>query len=139
MVPKVSRFETRAIPQSRELEWSPPSAHLWHTAGPMFGLMNTLQLQWAMLTFAGWVNRGQQDVVEYWQEAKRVSVSSWVADACSSLMCNAAASRPRPGQSTDLPVGEAIIVAWRRPYRVQATPRWDAEVLPPERAIAGHG
>ncbi len=34
--------------------------------------MNTLQLQFLMLIFAGWVNRGQQDVIEYLQEENRV-------------------------------------------------------------------
>jgi transposase InsO family protein len=38
----------------------------------MLGLMNTLQLQFLMLIFAGWVNRGQQDVIEYLQEENRV-------------------------------------------------------------------
>jgi len=30
--------------------------------------MNTLPLQFLMLIFAGWVNRHQQDVIEYLQE-----------------------------------------------------------------------
>jgi putative transposase len=34
--------------------------------------MNTLQLQFLMLVFSGWVNRGQQDVIEYLQEENRV-------------------------------------------------------------------
>jgi transposase InsO family protein len=34
--------------------------------------MNTLQLQFLMLIFAGWVNRSQQDVIEYLQEENRV-------------------------------------------------------------------
>jgi transposase InsO family protein len=34
--------------------------------------MNTLLLQFLMLSFAGWVNRGQQDVIEYLQEENRV-------------------------------------------------------------------
>jgi putative transposase len=34
--------------------------------------MNTMQLQFLILSFAGWVNRGQQDVVEYLQEENRV-------------------------------------------------------------------
>ncbi len=38
----------------------------------MLGLMNTLQLQFLMLIFAGWVNRGQQDVIEYLREENRV-------------------------------------------------------------------
>jgi hypothetical protein len=33
--------------------------------------MNTLQLQFLMLIFAGWVNRNQQDVIEYLQEENR--------------------------------------------------------------------
>ena len=34
--------------------------------------MNTLQLQFLMLIFAGWVNRSQQDIIEYLQEENRV-------------------------------------------------------------------
>ena len=34
--------------------------------------MHTRQLQFLMLTFAGWVNRGQQDAIEYLQEENRV-------------------------------------------------------------------
>ncbi len=34
--------------------------------------MNTLQLEFLMLIFAGWVNRSQQDVIEYLQEENRV-------------------------------------------------------------------
>jgi transposase InsO family protein len=34
--------------------------------------MNNLQLQFLMLIFAGWVNRGQQDVIEYLREENRV-------------------------------------------------------------------
>jgi len=34
--------------------------------------MNTLQLQFLILIFAGWVNRSQQDVIEYLQEENRV-------------------------------------------------------------------
>ena len=34
--------------------------------------MNTLQLQFLMLIFAGWVNRSQQDVIEYLQEENRI-------------------------------------------------------------------
>ncbi len=34
--------------------------------------MNTLQLEFLMMTFAGWVNRSQQDVIEYLQEENRV-------------------------------------------------------------------
>jgi hypothetical protein len=34
--------------------------------------MNTLQLQFLMLIFAGWVNRSQQHVIEYLQEENRV-------------------------------------------------------------------
>jgi len=33
--------------------------------------MNALSLQFLMLTFAGWVNRQQQDVIEYLQEENR--------------------------------------------------------------------
>ncbi len=34
--------------------------------------MNTLQLQFLMLIFAGWVNRSQQDAIEYLQDENRV-------------------------------------------------------------------
>jgi putative transposase len=34
--------------------------------------MNTLQLQFMMSFFAGWVNRSQQDVIEYLEEENRV-------------------------------------------------------------------
>jgi hypothetical protein len=34
--------------------------------------MNTLQLQFLMLIFSGWVNRSQQDVIEYLQEENRL-------------------------------------------------------------------
>ena len=34
--------------------------------------MNTLQLQFMMSFFAGWVNRSQQDVIEYLKEENRV-------------------------------------------------------------------
>ncbi len=34
--------------------------------------MNSPQLQFPMLIFTGWVNRGQQDVIEYLQEENRV-------------------------------------------------------------------
>ena len=34
--------------------------------------MNTLQLQLLVLIFAGWVNRSQQDVIEYLREENRV-------------------------------------------------------------------
>jgi transposase InsO family protein len=34
--------------------------------------MNTLQLQFLMLIFAGWMNRSQQDIIEYLQEENRV-------------------------------------------------------------------
>jgi hypothetical protein len=34
----------------------------------MIAPMNTLPLQFLLMTFAGWVNRSQQDVIEYLQE-----------------------------------------------------------------------
>ncbi len=34
--------------------------------------MNNLQLQFLMMIFAGWVNRSQQDVIEYLQAENRV-------------------------------------------------------------------
>ena len=38
----------------------------------MLGHMKTLQLQFLMLIFAGWVNRSQHEVIEYLQEENRV-------------------------------------------------------------------
>ncbi len=37
----------------------------------MLGPMNTLQIQFLLAIFAGWVNRSQQDVIEYLQEENR--------------------------------------------------------------------
>ncbi len=34
--------------------------------------MNTLQFEFLMLIFAGWVNRGQQDVIDYLQAENQV-------------------------------------------------------------------
>jgi hypothetical protein len=36
--------------------------------------MNALPLQFLMLIFAGWVNRHQQDVIEYLQEEDRAGI-----------------------------------------------------------------
>ena len=38
--------------------------------------MNTLQLQFLMLIFAGWVNRGQQDVIAYLQDLEAAELPS---------------------------------------------------------------
>ena len=48
------------------------SAWLQHIDFRRLGTMNALQLDFLMLIFAGWVNRGQQDVIEYLQEENRV-------------------------------------------------------------------
>jgi hypothetical protein len=48
-----------------------PSAQFRHAGSSMFGLTNTLQLEFLMLIFAGWVNRSQQEVIEYLQEENR--------------------------------------------------------------------
>jgi hypothetical protein len=48
------------------------SAHFQNDAWSIFGPMNTLHLEFLMLTFAGWVNRSQQDVIEYLLEENRV-------------------------------------------------------------------
>ena len=39
--------------------------HVAHADWSMFGLMNTLQLQFLILILAGGVNRGRQGVIEY--------------------------------------------------------------------------
>jgi hypothetical protein len=38
--------------------------------------MHTLQLQFLMLIFAGWVNRRQQDVIEYLKEEEAAELPS---------------------------------------------------------------
>jgi hypothetical protein len=62
------------IPGASKSGCSVFSAHLWHGDWTTLGLMNTLQLQFVLLTFAGWINRSQQDVIEYLQEENRVLV-----------------------------------------------------------------
>ncbi len=47
-------------------------AYLWHPDGRTLWPVNTLQLQFLISILAGWVNRGQQDLIEYLQEEKRV-------------------------------------------------------------------
>jgi putative transposase len=47
------------------------SAHLFGRRWPKLTLLNALPLQFLMLIFAGWVNRHQQDVIEYLQEENR--------------------------------------------------------------------
>jgi hypothetical protein len=47
------------------------SAHFFDLRWPKLGPMNALPLQFLMLIFAGWVNRHQQDVIEYLQEENR--------------------------------------------------------------------
>jgi putative transposase len=47
------------------------SARFFELCWPRLSLMNALPLQFLMLVFAGWVNRHQQDVIEYRQEENR--------------------------------------------------------------------
>ena len=47
-------------------------AYLWHPDGRTLWPVNTLQLQFLISILAGWVNRGQQDRIEYLQEENRV-------------------------------------------------------------------
>ncbi len=49
-----------------------PWARFQRADWSIFAPMNTLQVQFLMLIFAGWVNRGQQDVIEYLLEENRV-------------------------------------------------------------------
>ncbi len=44
------------------------SAHFSQIGWPELGQMNALPLQFLMMIFAGWVNRHQQDGIEYLQE-----------------------------------------------------------------------
>ncbi len=46
--------------------------YLWHPDGRRLWPVNTLQLQFLISILAGWVNRGQQDIIEYLQEENRV-------------------------------------------------------------------
>ena len=66
-MPKVGRPETRTIPGEYGRAWSWPSAYLWHTDGRTLRPVNTLQLQFLISILAGWVNRGQQNLIEYLQ------------------------------------------------------------------------
>ena len=47
------------------------SARFFELCWPRLSLMNALPIQFLMLIFAGWVNRHQQDVIEYLQEENR--------------------------------------------------------------------
>ncbi len=49
-----------------------PWLYLWHPDGRTLWPVNTLQLQFLISILAGWVNRSQQDVIEYLQEENRV-------------------------------------------------------------------
>jgi hypothetical protein len=71
-VPKVRLCGRRGISDAWKSRGAVSTAHFRHADGSMFGLMNTLQLQLLMLIFAGWVNRGQQDVIESLQQENRV-------------------------------------------------------------------
>ncbi len=56
---------------NRARSW--PPAYLWHPDGRTLWPVNTLQLQFLISILAGWVNRGQQDIIEYLQEEDQVS------------------------------------------------------------------
>ncbi len=47
-------------------------AYLWHADGRTLGPVNTFQLQFLLSILAGWVNRSQQDVIEYLQAENQV-------------------------------------------------------------------
>ncbi len=47
-------------------------AYLSHADGRTLWPVNSLQLQFLISILAGWVNRGQQDIIEYLQEENRV-------------------------------------------------------------------
>jgi putative transposase len=49
-----------------------PSLTSGHPGACTLNPMNTLQLQFLMLLFAGWVNRSQQDVIKYLEEENRI-------------------------------------------------------------------
>ena len=51
--------------------WIPDLGPFLRAWLPKLGLMNTLPLQFLMMIFAGWVNRHQQEVIEYLQEENR--------------------------------------------------------------------
>ncbi len=75
-VPKVGRCRRRAISGAWKGTGAAPSAHFRRADWSMLGLMNTLQLQFLMLIFAGWVNRGQQDVIAYLQDLEAAKLPS---------------------------------------------------------------
>jgi transposase InsO family protein len=62
----------RTIPEDWKRARSWPSVYFWHPDGRTLSAMNTLQLQFLISILAGWVNRGQQDIIEYLQEENRV-------------------------------------------------------------------
>jgi transposase len=72
MVPKLGPSESRAFSGIWCLTEKPISAWLDRGAFHRLGGMNTLQLQFLMSFFAGWVNRSQQDVIEYLEEENRI-------------------------------------------------------------------
>ncbi len=47
-------------------------AYPWRTNGRTLWLVNASQLQFLISILAGWVNRGQQDIIEYLREENRV-------------------------------------------------------------------
>ena len=38
-----------------------------------------------LISLAGWLNQGQQDVIEYLQEENACSASNWEANGCDSM------------------------------------------------------
>ena len=62
----------RTISEDWKRARSWPAVYRWHPDGRTLWPVNTLQLQFLISILAGWVNRGQQDIIEYLQEENRV-------------------------------------------------------------------
>ena len=64
--------------------------------GVIFRSMMTYHVQFLLLVVAGWVNRQQQDVIDYQQEENRVLEPGFGASVSSSLTTTGVGSPSRP-------------------------------------------
>ena len=64
--------------------------------GVIFSSMMTYHVQFLLLVVAGWVNRQQQDVIDYLQEENRVLRAGFGASVSGSRTTSGAGSRSRP-------------------------------------------
>lgn len=98
-VPKVGRARTLAFPGPWSLSRLSFSADRIRFGWPKIESMNAPQLQFLMLLFAGWVNRHQQDVIEYLQEENRALREQLGPKRLRSRIRNAVDLRSRPRRS----------------------------------------